>query len=116
MNASIELAKYYYSIKDFQKANETILNCIGHPRIRSREKPNNELLVLNYYWLFKAHLEQQKNTEALHYFKAYDSLKTVRDEAREARRRSEEHTSELQSRPHLVCRLLLEKKKKRKEI
>src|SRR5690554_7554083 len=26
-------------------------------------------------------------------------------------RRSEEHTSELQSRPHLVCRLLLEKKK-----
>src|SRR2546429_2646070 len=28
-----------------------------------------------------------------------------------ARRRSEEHTSELQSRLHLVCRLLLEKKK-----
>src|SRR5690554_7444033 len=28
--------------------------------------------------------------------------------------RSEEHTSELQSRPHLVCRLLLEKKKKNK--
>src|SRR3989442_10383397 len=30
----------------------------------------------------------------------------------EPRARSEEHTSELQSRPHLVCRLLLEKKKK----
>src|SRR3989442_7960558 len=30
---------------------------------------------------------------------------------RRARLRSEEHTSELQSRPHLVCRLLLEKKK-----
>src|SRR3712207_7821647 len=28
--------------------------------------------------------------------------------------RSEEHTSELQSRQYLVCRLLLEKKKKRK--
>src|SRR3989442_9191732 len=28
-------------------------------------------------------------------------------------KRSEEHTSELQSRPHLVCRLLLEKKKNR---
>src|SRR5690554_7763253 len=28
--------------------------------------------------------------------------------------RSEEHTSELQSRPHLVCRLLLEKKKRHK--
>src|SRR5687768_17654824 len=30
------------------------------------------------------------------------------------RARSEEHTSELQSRLHLVCRLLLEKKKKNK--
>src|SRR3989442_8360601 len=30
---------------------------------------------------------------------------------RKWRPRSEEHTSELQSRPHLVCRLLLEKKK-----
>src|SRR5439155_9191181 len=34
-------------------------------------------------------------------------LSTVED-------RSEEHTSELQSRGHLVCRLLLEKKKKKK--
>src|SRR2546429_6054693 len=31
-------------------------------------------------------------------------------------RRSEEHTSELQSRLHLVCRLLLEKKKTKKNI
>src|SRR2546422_3495888 len=30
--------------------------------------------------------------------------------------RSEEHTSELQSRLHLVCRLLLEKKKKTKKL
>src|SRR5436305_8823466 len=30
--------------------------------------------------------------------------------------RSEEHTSELQSRPHLVCRLLLEKKKKQHRL
>src|SRR3989449_4382187 len=40
--------------------------------------------------------------------------------ASEARRRaptrSEEHTSELQSRLHLVCRLLLEKKKKLKQV
>src|SRR5438045_9620574 len=33
---------------------------------------------------------------------------------RHLRRRSEEHTSELQSLRHLVCRLLLEKKKKNK--
>src|SRR3712207_7499809 len=32
---------------------------------------------------------------------------------RPAERRSEEHTSELQSRQYLVCRLLLEKKKRR---
>src|SRR5690625_6594858 len=32
-----------------------------------------------------------------------------------AKDRSEEHTSELQSRGHLVCRLLLEKKKNNKE-
>src|SRR2546422_2131731 len=32
-----------------------------------------------------------------------------------SRQRSEEHTSELQSRLHLVCRLLLEKKKKRRQ-
>src|SRR3712207_8467959 len=32
-----------------------------------------------------------------------------------ARLRSEEHTSELQSRQYLVCRLLLEKKKKNKQ-
>src|SRR5690625_6048326 len=36
------------------------------------------------------------------YFSFYDVLSSVR---------SEEHTSELQSRGHLVCRLLLEKKK-----
>src|SRR2546422_5770189 len=35
------------------------------------------------------------------------------DRWRERNVRSEEHTSELQSRLHLVCRLLLEKKKKK---
>src|SRR5205809_3891989 len=35
----------------------------------------------------------------------------VRRDARRTAGRSEEHTSELQSRLHLVCRLLLEKKK-----
>src|SRR2546422_8324657 len=37
-----------------------------------------------------------------------------RADSRNERYRSEEHTSELQSRLHLVCRLLLEKKKKKK--
>src|SRR2546428_8347208 len=38
-------------------------------------------------------------------------LETSREALRPNRRRSEEHTSELQSRSDLVCRLLLEKKK-----
>src|SRR2546429_5440639 len=50
---------------------------------------------------------------------SYPRASTVSSEARFAapadsrasRTRSEEHTSELQSRLHLVCRLLLEKKK-----
>src|SRR6266498_1404368 len=63
---------------------------------------------------------------------AYTGLETVANLSEEVRRpgrdlprslfgaiglvvRSEEHTSELQSRPHLVCRLLLEKKKKKKK-
>src|SRR3712207_7148497 len=40
--------------------------------------------------------------------------RTTRSAQRSPTRRSEEHTSELQSRQYLVCRLLLEKKKKKK--
>src|SRR5947208_10508729 len=43
-------------------------------------------------------------------------LATVAGEGARARCRSEEHTSELQSPDHLVCRLLLEKKKQRSRI
>src|SRR2546422_4101130 len=40
---------------------------------------------------------------------SYDVSSGIFD-GRDSKRRSEEHTSELQSRLHLVCRLLLEKK------
>src|SRR3712207_8469820 len=47
----------------------------------------------------------------------WEDLSACRPKSRwrcgEATRRSEEHTSELQSRQYLVCRLLLEKKKKK---
>src|SRR5436309_4506545 len=39
---------------------------------------------------------------------------TILKRTQPAARRSEEHTSELQSRENLVCRLLLEKKKRKK--
>src|SRR3712207_7813346 len=40
----------------------------------------------------------------------------LQSKSSESSERSEEHTSELQSRQYLVCRLLLEKKKKKKTI
>src|SRR3712207_7719040 len=44
--------------------------------------------------------------------RALRELRDLRPPADERPARSEEHTSELQSRQYLVCRLLLEKKKK----
>src|SRR5205085_4868301 len=42
------------------------------------------------------------------------SARQTERDIREKEKRSEEHTSELQSQSNLVCRLLLEKKKKKK--
>src|SRR3712207_6932877 len=57
----------------------------------------------------------QRATEVAAHPHAVKPPRTVRKQAlglaqRHDRRRSEEHTSELQSRQYLVCRLLLEKK------
>src|SRR5258707_2456467 len=41
----------------------------------------------------------------------WSACRTRRNSGNGSRQRSEEHTSELQSRQYLVCRLLLEKKK-----
>src|SRR3712207_8428057 len=46
-----------------------------------------------------------------HDMKTVDQAKWGEGMSRQIRLRSEEHTSELQSRQYLVCRLLLEKKK-----
>src|SRR5207302_10505539 len=50
-------------------------------------------------------------------FEGYESLyvKSVRSVTANSGTRSEEHTSELQSRENLVCRRLLEKKKGKRE-
>src|SRR2546422_5320063 len=45
-------------------------------------------------------------------FRHSQPARAIQNELRLPSSRSEEHTSELQSRLHLVCRLLLEKKKK----
>src|SRR5690625_6479368 len=53
--------------------------------------------------------EKTARENAEHGFIASDAL------SKNLQTRSEEHTSELQSRGHLVCRLLLEKKKNRNQ-
>src|SRR2546422_11032647 len=59
-------------------------------------------------------LSQQRSMQALDLSReASSAARDAMLSMQETIGRSEEHTSELQSRLHLVCRLLLEKKKKR---
>src|SRR3712207_7148288 len=78
---------------------------------RSREMPREQLMA-NVGQPLPAQMEAfdpEKVVELLESYRLYN------DEHHERliRERSEEHTSELQSRQYLVCRLLLEKKRKR---
>src|SRR2546429_6961055 len=72
----------------------------------SNALPGNPEIFLAYPYpdLFGQRVEQMRAAGLL-------QLPRVSNSLREAIARSEEHTSELQSRLHLVCRLLLEKKK-----
>src|SRR5438874_9979230 len=76
------------------KTLETLGPLHGYGIARRIEQTSGDLLSLNYGTLYPAllKLEQEGSIESA---------------------RSEEHTSELQSRRDLVCRLLLEKKKKK---
>src|SRR5690554_7318447 len=61
--------------------------------------------------------QEQENDQPGNQYRAFEeaeieaAIQVDRLGNEQAVARSEEHTSELQSRPHLVCRLLLEKKK-----
>src|SRR2546428_3721790 len=82
-----------------------------------RRPPRSTLFP--YTTLFRSVQDAQKQVNALYALLAtllsqptdQQDLKVVTD--LKGRIRSEEHTSELQSRSDLVCRLLLEKKKKK---
>src|SRR5436309_10539976 len=68
---------------------------------------------------FRRQIEQSSDTIALNrtvtgYSHGNDVFGSGRSCRTTVRSRSEEHTSELQSRENLVCRLLLEKKKNKK--
>src|SRR5262245_64799191 len=69
-------------------------------------RPPPRSTLFPYTTLFRSlpNVELAEETKAL--------LTEVKDELADVREGSEEHTSELQSLRHLVCRLLLEKKKR----
>src|SRR2546422_4118926 len=80
-----------------------------------RRPPRSTLFP--YTTLFRSHSQQATQKRDHHCFKKklnkdVTSSRAERFSDADLASRSEEHTSELQSRLHLVCRLLLEKKKK----
>src|SRR6478752_9670549 len=79
----------------------------------------NIILVYIFFFFFFLMIRRPPRSTLFPYTTLFRSRAGCRDRSRWRRTaslprcaRSEEHTSELQSRLHLVCRLLLEKKKK----
>src|SRR2546429_4387579 len=76
-----------------------------------RRPPRSTLFP--YTTLFRSHARRTGSSSSCATASATTRCRAAGDQptAARSRTRSEEHTSELQSRLHLVCRLLLEKKK-----
>src|SRR2546421_2183774 len=79
-----------------------------------RRPPRSTLFP--YTTLFRSKTQALKQALDKHRFDAAFGGARRDEEKSRAKERSEGHTSELQSRSDLVCRLLLEKKKKEKEF
>src|SRR5262245_63671413 len=82
-------------------------------------RPPPRSTLFPYTTLFRSSARGRERAAALRDHLVEETLRVRRRrehaDGNAARRRSEEHTSELQSLRHLVCRLLLEKKKKKKK-
>src|SRR5580692_12043866 len=78
-------------------------------------------ILFFFFFFFFLMIRRPPRSTLFPYTTLFRSRPTPRDERwrridpRAPGRRSEEHTSELQSQSNLVCRLLLEKKKKKKK-
>src|SRR2546428_8956371 len=73
-----------------------------------------EIYTLSLHDALPISISRLLNARRRRYSKVSGPSRSRRRRAQARDRRSEEHTSELQSRSDLVCRLLLEKKKKNK--
>src|SRR5437870_7357963 len=80
--------------------------------LRTMALPSTRVFIL----VRRKHSMASSGWQTIGSFSLKEVFKTTGTPVRLANSRSEEHTSELQSRGHLVCRLLLEKKKKIKNI
>src|SRR5947209_13742493 len=79
-----------------------------------RRPPRSTLFP--YTTLFRSSLSTHAPEVFEQGYRTGSSDRAVAGEVSRSEARSEEHTSELQSRQYLVCRLLLEKKKKKTNI
>src|SRR2546425_11223414 len=78
-----------------------------------RRPPRSTLFP--YTTLFRSLITRRQYVKRVHYLRIVVGFQPVGHRIADGQHnRSEEHTSELQSLAYLVCRLLLEKKKKRK--
>src|SRR5690625_6258924 len=76
----------------------------------AREFEPSEQTIRN--WIRQADINAGHRHDGLSSDEKQELSRLRKENRRLQQERSEEHTSELQSRGHLVCRLLLEKKKK----
>src|SRR5690554_7067462 len=94
----------------------------GRIRRASNRCPAPQMLSSRYWPEVSSSAPRVSETVSRAIFSGFSSLlrsllmRVLRIGNDQMNSRSEEHTSELQSRPHLVCRLLLEKKKDRKQV
>src|SRR3712207_7432631 len=77
-----------------------------------RRPPRSTLFPYTTLFRSQHHIDHRRLIRMIGIWQGPAGAPRAQRERDESKRRSEEHTSELQSRQYLVCRLLLEKKKK----
>src|SRR5690606_41508924 len=94
---------------------ETIPEAVPRDRLYILKKMPSDLWNLEHVQAAIAEKSSNLDFHSLSYFlNQLNGAKSINPESLRYLSQSEEHTSELQSRENLVCRLLLEKKKKKK--